>query len=89
MNINVPTGTPEYAVDAVGVQTNAWGAKLILGSHRSDGTIMDARLVAAMSPQTMKALFLVLKRQVEHFEGKWGPINLPVEVLHNLGEEVG
>lgn len=89
MNITIPQGTPEYAVDAVGMQVNAWGTKLILGSHRADGNTMDAKLVAALSPQTTKALLLVLKRQVEYFEQKWGPINLPTEVLHNLGEEVG
>ena len=89
MNINIPNGLPEYAVDGVGMQTNAWGAKLLLGSHRADGTAIDVKLVAALSPQTMKALYLVLKRQVEHFEEKWGAINLPAEVLHNLGEELG
>ena len=87
MNVNIPQGTPEYAADAVGAQTNAWGMKLILGSHRSDGSAMDAKLVVAISPQTMKALHLILKRQVEYFEKKWGPINLPTEVLHSLGEE--
>ena len=89
MNINIPNGTPEYAVDAVAAQTNAWGSKVLLGSQRSDGNTMDVKVVAAVSPQTMKALSLVLKRQVEYFEQKWGPINLPTEVLHNLGEEVG
>lgn len=89
MQINIPPNTLEYAIDAVAVQTNAWGAKIILGSHRSDGDMMDGRVIAAVSPQTMKALYLVLKRQVEHFESAYGPVSLPVGTLHSLGEEIG
>ena len=42
-----------------------------------------------ISPQLMKAMLLMFKRQVEQYEQTNGGITLPTDVLHRLGEEIG
>ena len=46
---------------------------------------IDALVDVTMSPQHAKALFEILKRQIEHFESKIGEITLPPQKEANRG----
>ena len=82
----VPDGTPEFYVDAVNVETQLYGSKLLLGDLRS-GQPSLVRVVIKMSPQMAKVVSLILSKHIRNYEADIGPITLPNELLHNLGLE--
>ena len=86
MNISIPQGTPEYAIDSIVVEGGVYSATLYLGKAQGNQP-MQVRAIAVISPQLMKAMLLILKRQVEAYEVQNGPIALPVGEMHQLGEE--
>lgn len=87
MQINVPPGTPEIAVDHVTMTVTAFSTTIFLG--KANGQEVTTRVVAVVSPQLMKAMALMLERQVKEYEERYGGIALPNKVLHDLGFEAG
>jgi hypothetical protein len=82
----IPEGTPEYYVDAVNVETQLYGSKLLLGDLRQ-GEPSLTKVVVKMSPQMAKVLSLILSKHIRNYEEGIGPITLPNNLLHSLGLE--
>lgn len=82
----VPDGTPEFYVDAVNVETQLYGSKLLLGDLRS-GQPSLIRVIIKMSPQMAKVVSLILSKHIRNYEADIGPITLPNRLLHSLGLE--
>lgn len=84
--MDVPPGTPEYYVDAVNVETQLYGCTLFLGNLRREESQL-VKVILKMSPQMAKVVGLILSKHIKNYETNVGPINLPKELLHNLGLE--
>ena len=82
----VPDETPEFYVDAVNVETQLYGSKLLLGDLRPDQPSL-VKVIVKMSPQMAKVVSLILSKHIRKYEADIGPITLPNELLHSLGLE--
>lgn len=58
-------------------------------ADKKKGRLSTVKCSIVISPQLMKAMLLMFKRQVEQYEQTNGGITLPTDVLHRLGEEIG
>ena len=79
-------GTPEFYVDAVHVETQLYSTTLYLGELRPDQPQL-VRVTIKVSPPMAKVLSLILSKHVRLYENDIGPINIPKQLLHDLGLE--
>jgi hypothetical protein len=82
----IPDGTPEFYIDAVNIETQLYGSKLLLGDLRA-GQPSLVKVVIKMSPQMAKVVSLILSKHIRNYENDIGPITLPNDLLHSLGLE--
>lgn len=82
----VPDGTPEFYVDAVNVETQLYGSKLLLGDLRPEQASL-IKVIIKMSPQMVKVVSLIMSKHIKNYERDIGPITLPNALLHSLGLE--
>ena len=78
----------EYYIDSMNFQTQLYTSILFLGEMQSSPEQKPIlRLKVKVSPQMLKAMALLLNKQMKEYEEHVGPIALPKQVLHQWGLE--
>lgn len=78
---------PEFYVDTVYVETQLYGSTLFLGTLRGPEEPPLIKVVVKVSPQLMKVLSLIIAKHVRNYEQDIGQINIPKQLIHDLGLE--
>lgn len=81
-------GVPEYYIDSLHIQTQLYTSVLYLGENPTNPEDKPRlRLKVKLSPQMLKAMSLLMGKQIREYEQSVGPISLPKAVLHGWGLE--
>ncbi|GEM_PF-2228976 len=81
-------GVPEYYIDSMHFQTQLYTSILLLGEMQTSPEQKPIlKLKVKVSPQMLKAMALLLSKQVREYEDQIGSIALPKSLLHGWGLE--
>lgn len=77
---------PEFYIDSMHFQTNLYTSTLYLGELKQ-GKKPILRVKVKVSPHMLKAIALLLGKQIRAYEEGVGPVSLPKQLLHEWGLE--
>lgn len=79
---------PEYYIDSMHFQTQLYTSIIFLGeSPTSSNKKPLLKLKIKVSPQMLKAMALLLSKQLREYESSVGPVSIPKGILHEWGLE--
>jgi hypothetical protein len=81
---------PQYFSNVIRINSSIYGFAFLFGHARPVGmsggaTRMSPICEVDMSPSHAKSVYLLLGQQLERYEGRWGEIPVPPDLLEKVG----